>query len=106
MVILSVAAFMAKILSSSALLTREAIAWIHTGRSQAVTTLADRGVLCLRLQQLCPPTSPRVVVLFPLDLGKTLTSSHRSSGHSKRPCRTGGGGVIFDGSSGEAGEEV
>src|SRR4051812_22739005 len=100
MVILSVAAFMAKIQSPSALLTRATIAWTRTGRSQAVTAPTGRGVLRLRLQQLRPPASPWVVVLFPPSLEKTSTSTHWSSGHARRPCRTGGGGVIFSGSSG------
>src|SRR3954469_25831799 len=38
-------------------------------------------------------------------LKRTSMSSHRSSGPARRPCRT-GGGVIFAGSSGGAGEEA
>ena len=47
-------ALMAKILSPSALLTRAAIAWNRTGRRQAATIPAGRGVLRLRLQRLHP----------------------------------------------------
>src|ERR1041385_146138 len=106
MVIPSVAVLMAKILSPSALLTRAAIAWIHTGRRQAATVPTGQGVLRLRLQLLHPPATPRVVMLCPPDLERTSTSSHRSNGRARRPCRTGGSGVIIAGSSGGAGEEV
>src|SRR4051812_47992314 len=99
-VILFVAALMAKILSPSVLLTRAAIAWICTGKRQVVTAPAGRGVLRPRLQQLHPLATPRVVMLFPPAVEKTSTSSHRQSGHARRPCRTGGGGVIFAGISG------
>src|SRR4051812_17882314 len=91
---------MAKILSPSALLIRATIAWIRTGTRQAVTAPAGQGALRLCLQWLPPLASPRVVVLFPSVLEKTSASSHRLSGHARRPCRTGGGGVIFAGRSG------
>ena len=61
-VILFVSALMAKILSLSTLLTQAVIAWIRTSRSQAVTALAGRGVLRLRLQQLLLQATPRVGV--------------------------------------------
>src|SRR4051812_44641859 len=99
MVIRFVAALMAKILSPSVVLIRAAIAWIHTGRRRAATVPAGRGALRLHLHRLCPPATPRVVK-------RTSRSSHRSSGHAKRPCRTGGGGVIFAGSTGGAGQEA
>src|ERR1041385_4391602 len=106
MVIPSVAALMVKILSPSVLLTRAAIAWIRTGGRQAATVPTGRGVLRLRLQLLHPLVTPRVARLCPPVLDRISTSSHRSSGLARRPCRTGGSGVIFAGSSGGAGEEA
>src|ERR1041385_4204732 len=106
MVILFVAVLMTKILSPSALLTRVAIAWIRTGRRQAATIPAGRGVLRPCLQWIHALATPRVVMLCPPALERTSTSSHRSSGHARRPCRTGGGGVIFADSSGGGGEKA
>src|SRR4051812_39391850 len=97
---------MAKILSPFALLTRAAIAWIHTGRSQAMTAPAGRGMQRLCLQQLRPPATPRVVMMSHPARNKISTSNQRSSGHAKRPCRAGGDGVIFAGIPGGAGEEA
>src|ERR1041385_3895617 len=112
MVTLFVVVLMAKTLLSSAPLTLAATAWIRTGRKQAAMVLTGRGVLRLRLQLLPPPATLRVMMLSRLQLlpppalRRTSTSSHRSSGCARRPCRTGGNGVIFAGSSGGAGEEA
>src|SRR4051794_32436180 len=100
MVILFVASLMAKILSPSVLLTRAAITWICPGRRQAATIPAGRGVLRPCLQWLHPLATPQVVMLFPPALERTSTSRHGSSGLARRPCKTGGGGVIFAGSAG------
>src|ERR1041385_1328621 len=97
---------MAKMLSPSALLTRAAIAWIHPGRRQAATIPVGRGFLRPCLQRLHPLATPRVVMLCLPALERTSASSHRSSGHARRPCRTGGSGVAFPGSSGGAREEA
>src|ERR1041385_6996447 len=106
MVILFVAVLMAKILSPSVLSTRAAIAWIRPGRRQAVTILSGRGVLHPCLQWLHHLQTPWVVMLYLPAPESTATSSHRSSGHARRPCRTGGSGVTSTGSSGGAGEEA
>src|SRR4051812_41839289 len=100
MVTLFVAVLMEKTLLSSLLLTRAATAWIRTGRRQAVMVLKSRGVLRLRLQLLPRPATLRVGMLCLPALERISTSSHRSSGHARRPCRTGGSGIIFAGSSG------
>src|ERR1041385_2461972 len=112
MVTLFVAVLMAKTLLSSAPLTRAATAWIRTGRRQAVMVLTGRGVLHLRLQLLPPSVTLRVLMwsrlqlLPPPVLKRISTSNHRSSERARRPCRTGGGSVIFAGSSGGVGEEA
>src|SRR4051812_38548742 len=106
MVILFVAVSMAKILSPFVLLTLAAIVWIRPVRRQATTIPAGRGVLRPCLQRLHPLATPRVVMLCLLDLERASMSSHRSSGHTRRPFRTGGSSVIFAGSSGGAGEEA
>src|SRR4051812_21416521 len=106
MVTLFVAVLMEKILSPSALLTRVAIAWIRTGRRQAATIPAGRGVPHPCLQRLHPLATPWVVMLFPPALERTLTLSQQSSGHARRPYRTRGNSVVFAGSSGGAGEEA
>src|SRR3954465_9800722 len=95
MVTLFAVDLMGKIPSPFALSTRAATAWIRTGRRQAATTLAGRGVLRLRLQQLHPPATPRLVVLAPLVLKRNPTSSRLSSGRARIPCRTVGGGFII-----------
>src|ERR1041385_7250527 len=106
MVTLFVAVLMAKTLLSSVLLTRAATAWIRTGRRQAAMVLTSRGVLRLRLQLLPRPATLRMGMPCLPALERISTSSHRSSGHARRPCRTGGSGVIFADSSGGAGEEA
>src|ERR1041384_2201978 len=98
MVICSIVVLTAKTLSPSARLTRAATAWIRTGRSQEATAPQGRGVLCLHLQQLRLPATPQVVMPSRSALKRTSTSSRRSSGRVKRPCRT-GGGLIFTGNS-------
>src|SRR3954466_6904484 len=100
MVTLFFVVLMAKIPSPSVLSTQSATAWIRTGKRQAATALVGRGVLHPRLQWLHLPVAPRVVLMFLLALKRISTSSRMSSGHARRPCRTGGGGVIFVGSSG------
>src|ERR1041385_4347961 len=112
MAICSAVILTAKALSLSARSIRAATAWIRTGRSRVATAPQGRGVLRLRLQLLPPPATLLVLVLSrlqllpPLALKRTSTSSHRLNGRGMRPCRTGGGGVIFAGSSGGAGEEA
>src|ERR1041385_1376106 len=102
----------AKALSLSARSTQAATAWIRAGRSRAATAPQGRGALRLCLRLLPPPVALRVLVLSRLQLltppalKRTSTSSQRSSGRARRPCRTGGHGVIFAGSSGGAGEEA
>ena len=98
MVTLFSVVLMAKIPSPSVLLTEAAIAWICTGRRQAATAPAGRGVLRLHLQQLRLLATPRVVMPSRSAPKRTSTSSRRSSGRVKRPCRT-GGGLIFAGNS-------
>src|SRR3954470_22118304 len=70
-----------------------ATVWIHSGRRLAVTTQVRRGVLRLLLQRLQLLLTPRVVVLAPLVLRRSSTSSLFSRGASigEAPCRTGGG---------------
>src|ERR1041385_5623972 len=112
MVTLFVAVLMAKTLLSSAPLTRAATTWTRTGRRQAAMVPAGRGVLRLRLPLLPPPVTlwvlmlSRLQLLLPPVLKRISTSSHRSSGRARRPCRTGGNGVIFPGSSNGAEEEA
>src|ERR1043165_4238377 len=96
MVICSAVVLTAKALSLSARLTRAATTWIRTGRSRAATAPQGRGVLRLRLQQLCLLATPQVVMPSRSAPKRTSTSSRRSSGRVKRPCRT-GGGLIFTG---------
>src|SRR3954470_16645046 len=102
----------AKALSLSARSTRAATTWIRAGRSQAATAPQSRGVIRLRLRLLLPPGTLLVLVvsrlqlLPPLALKKTSISSHRLNERDRRPCRTGGSGFIFAGSSGEAREEA
>src|ERR1041385_4508272 len=89
-----------------------AIAWIHMGRSRAAIAPQGRGVRRRHLRLLLPPGTRLVVVvsrlqlLPPLALTKTSTSSHQLSERGRRPCRTGGNGVIFAGSLGGAGEDA
>src|ERR1041385_8317886 len=112
MVTLFVVVLMAKTLLSSAPLTRAATAWIRTGRRQAAMVPAGRGVLRLCHQLLSPPVTLRVLMLsrlqllLPPVLERISMSSHRSSGRARRPCSTGGNGVIFAGRSDGAGEEA
>src|ERR1041385_2129746 len=111
MAICSTVVLTAKALPLSARSTRAEIAWIRTGRSRAATASQSRGVLCLRLRLLPPPGTLLVLVvsrlqlLPPLALKRTSISSHRLNERGMRPCRNGGSGVIFAGSSGGAGEE-
>src|ERR1041385_8836933 len=112
MVTLFVAVLMVNTLLLSAPLTRAATAWILTGRRQATMVPAGRGVLRLRLQLLLPPVTLRVLMwsrlqlLPPPVLKRMSMSNHRSTERARRPCRTGGGNVIFASSSGGAGEEA
>src|ERR1041385_6948386 len=112
MAICSAIVLMAKALSLSALSTRAEIAWIRTGRSRAAIASQSRGVLRLRLRLLPLPGTLLVLVvsrlqlLPPLALKRTSMSSHRLNERGRRPCRTGGSGVIFASSSGGAGEEA
>src|ERR1043165_3261637 len=98
MVICYVVVLTAKALSLSARLTRAATAWIHTGRSRAATAPQGQGVLRLCLQQLRLLATPQVVMPSRSAPKRTSTSSRRSSGRVKRPCRA-GGGLIFAGNS-------
>src|SRR3954470_16113068 len=88
----------AKALSLSMRSTRAATALIRTGRIRAATAPQGRGVLRLHLQQLRLLATPQVVMPSPSAPKRTSTSSRRSSGRAKRPCRT-GGGLIFAGNS-------
>ena len=98
MAICSAAVLTAKALSLSARSTRAATAWIRIGRSRATTAPQGRGVLRLHLLQLRLLATPQVVMPSPSAPKRTSTSSRRSSGRAKRPCRT-GGGLIFAGNS-------
>ena len=98
MVICSVVVLTAKALSLSARLTQAATSWIHTGRSRAATAPQGRGVLRLRLQQLHLLETPQVVMPSRSAPKRTSTSSRRSRGRVKRPCRTGGGLIFADNS--------
>ena len=98
MVICFAAILTVRALSPSAHLTQAATAWIHTGRSRAATAPQDQGVLRLHLQQLRLLATPQVVMPSRSVPKRTSTSSRRSSGRVKRPCRT-GGGLIFAGNS-------
>src|SRR4051812_32304294 len=98
MAICSAVVLMAKELSLSAHSTRATTTWIRTGRSRAATTPQGRRVLRLHLLQLRLLATPQVVVPSPSAPKRTSTSSRRSSGRAKRPCRT-GGGLIFAGNS-------
>src|ERR1041384_5629751 len=71
-----------------------AIVWIPTGRKPAVTAPAGKGALRPRLQWLHLLATPQVV-LAPLVLRRSSTSSLLSSERSRRPCRTGGCGCVF-----------
>src|SRR4051812_21637719 len=95
MVTLFVVTLMVKIPSPFMLSTRAATAWIRTGRKQGATVLEDRGVLRLRLQRFRLQATPQVVVLLPLVLKRSSTSSLRSKEPARRPCRTRGGGFIL-----------
>src|ERR1041385_6954264 len=112
MAICSAFVLTAKALSLSARSIRAKIAWIRTGRSRAATTPQSRGVLRLHLRLLPPPGTLLVLVvsrlqlLPPLALKRTSMSSHRLNKRGRRPCRTGGSGFIFVGSSGGAREEA
>ena len=86
-------------------LTPVAIIWTPSGRKLAVTAPAGKGALRPRLQWLHLLATPQVV-LAPLGLKRSLTSSILSSERARRPCRTRGGSVVFAGSSGGAGEEA
>ena len=88
---------MVKVLSRSALLTQVATVWIRTCRSRAVTIPQGRGVLRLRHQQLHLLATP-LMMPSRSALKRTSTSSLRSSGCAKGPCRT-GGSLIFAGNS-------
>src|ERR1041384_3565706 len=70
-----------------------AIVWIPTGRKPAVTTPAGQGALRPRLQWLHLLATPQVV-LAPLVLNRSLTSSLLSSQRARKPCRTGGSGCV------------
>src|SRR4051812_9118558 len=102
----------AKALSLSVRSTRATTAWIRADRSRAAAVPQSQGVLCLRLRLLLPPKTllvlmvSRLQLLPPLALKKTSMSSHWLNERCRRPCRTGGGGVIFAGSLGGAGEEA
>ena len=61
-------------------------------------TPQGQGVLRLRLQRLHLLATPPVVMPSRSALKRTSTSSLRSSGCAKGPCRT-GGGLIFAGNS-------
>src|SRR4051812_21547425 len=98
MVICSVVVFTVKALSPSALLTRAATTWIHTGRNRAAIAPQDQSVLCLPLRRLHLLATPQVAMPFRSAPKRTATSNRRSSGRVKRPCRT-GGGLIFTGNS-------
>src|ERR1041385_120452 len=112
MAIYSAVILTAKALSLSARSTRAAKAWIHAGRSRAATAPQSRGVLQLCLRLLLLPGTLLVLVvsrrqLLPSRaLEKTSMSSHRLNERGRRPCRTGGNGVIFAGSLGGAEEEA
>src|SRR3954471_9349041 len=75
---------MVKILSLFVPLVLVAIVWIRTGRKLAATTQVGRGVLRLILQWLQLLPSPRAVVLAPLVLRRSSTSSLLSSGRVNR----------------------
>src|SRR4051812_41272811 len=70
------------------------IVWIPAGRKPAVTTLAGQRALRLRLWRLRLLATPQVV-LAPLVLRRSLTSTLLSNKLARRPCRTGGSGFIF-----------
>src|ERR1041385_2875620 len=112
MAICSAVALTVKELLLSVHSIRVAIAWIHMGRSRAAIAPQGRGVLRRRLRLLLPPRTRLVVVvsrlqlLPPLPLKKTSMSSHLLNEHGRRPCRTGGGGVVFAGSLGGVEEEA
>src|ERR1041385_7506665 len=112
MVICSAVTLTVKALLLSAHSIRVAIAWIHMGRSRAATTPRGRRVLRRHLRLLLPPGTRLVLVvsrlqlLPPLALTKTSISSHLLNDRGRRPCRTGGSGVIFAGSLGGAEEEA
>ena len=98
MVICSVVVLTAKALSQSVHLTQAATTWICTGKSRAATAPQGRGVLHQRLQQLRLLATPQVVMTSRSAPKRTSTSSRRSSGRVKRPCRA-RGGLIFAGNS-------
>ena len=98
MTICSAVVLTAKALSLSACLTRAATVWIRTGRSRAATAPRGQRVLPRRLQPLYLLATPQVMMPSRLAPKRTSTSSRRSSGRVKRPCRT-GGGLIFAGNS-------
>src|ERR1041384_4099643 len=112
MAMCSAVVLMAKALSLSARSTRASTTWIRTGRSRVTAAPQSRRVLRLRLRLLPPPGTLLVLVvshlqlLPPLALKRTSMSSHRLNERGRRPCRTGGSGIIFAGSSGGAGEEA
>src|ERR1041385_6621612 len=112
MAICSAVALTAKVLSLSAHSIRVAIAWIRMGRNRAATVPQGRGVLRRRLRLLLLPGTrlmlvvSRLQLLPPLALTKTSMSSHLLNERGRRPCRTGGSGVIFAGSLGGAEEEA
>src|ERR1041385_1752436 len=111
MVICSAVTLTVKALVLAAHSIRVAIAWIHMGRSRAATAPKGRRVLRRRLRLLLPPGTRLVLVvsrlqlLPPLALTKTSMSSHLLNERGRRPCRTGGSGVIFAGSLDGAEEE-
>src|ERR1041385_5134338 len=112
MAICSAVALTVKELLLSVHSIRVAIAWIHMGRSRAAIAPEGRGVLSRRLRLLLPPGTRLVLVvsrlqlLPPLALMKTSMSSHLLNERGRRPCRTGGRGVIFADSLGGAEEEA
>jgi hypothetical protein len=96
MVTCSVVVLTVKALSPSALLTRVATTWIHTGRNRAATAPQGQGVLRLRLRRLHLLATPQVMMPFRSAPKRTSTSNRRSSGRVKRPCRIGGGLIFTD----------
>src|SRR4051812_43120273 len=71
-----------------------AIVWIPIGRKREATAPVGQGALRHRLRRLRLLATPQVV-LAPLVLRRSSTSSLPSSEPARRPCRIGGGGFIF-----------